>query len=94
MIDRTFLQKTAELAYLSLTQDEIDSLRDDLTGILSFIHDLEEVSTEDMAPLITPFSDTATLREDVIEHTSSPQDILRNAPQTSEDFFLIPRFLC
>ena len=93
MVDKIFVHKTTKLAAIQLTEEEVSSLRTDLTRILSFVEQLPSVPTKDVKPLVIPFHEQASLRKDEVSPDATPGKILENAPQQREDFFLLPKVL-
>jgi aspartyl-tRNA(Asn)/glutamyl-tRNA(Gln) amidotransferase subunit C len=96
-ISREDVVRVAELAYLDLTEAELETYRAQLDEILEYIGKLNELDTakvEPMAQVLT--SDQAadaTLREDVVVRSEVVTDILAQAPDMDEPYFLVPRVI-
>jgi aspartyl-tRNA(Asn)/glutamyl-tRNA(Gln) amidotransferase subunit C len=86
----------ADLANLTLTDEEAGKMRGDLGEILTHMEKLNELDTtnvEPMAQVLYEAEETATLRED-IERPGLGQEIaLANAPLAAAGFFKVPKVI-
>ena len=65
----------------------------DLEEILSFIEKLNELDTSDVEPLIFLSETSSPLREDrELPHVDRDQ-VMRNAPETDGEYFLVPKVI-
>ena len=93
-IERKTVRQISRLARISLDESEIDHFGNDLGRILDWVQQLEAVDTESVAP----FSDMggellSRARDDVAEPAPPRDDLLANAPESSEGFFTVPKIL-
>ncbi|ACO04243.1 MAG TPA: Asp-tRNA(Asn)/Glu-tRNA(Gln) amidotransferase subunit GatC [Persephonella sp.] len=91
MIDRQTVEKVAQLAKLRLTEEEVELFSKQLSDILGFIEKLEELDTENILPFYEMIDQEAPLREDIPEEGLTNDDALKNAPQSEDGFFVVPR---
>lgn len=92
MIARESVLHVAELASLSLAEDEIDSLARDLDAIVRYVEQLNEVDTEGVPPL-TSVGVAGALRPDVVQPGLTREEALAEAPHATEEGFAVPRFV-
>jgi aspartyl-tRNA(Asn)/glutamyl-tRNA(Gln) amidotransferase subunit C len=86
----------ANLANLSLTEEEIARMVDDLGGILEQMDRLAEIDTEGVAPMaqvLFETDETATLRPDVERAPIGSELAVANAPVTSGGFYKVPKVI-
>jgi aspartyl-tRNA(Asn)/glutamyl-tRNA(Gln) amidotransferase subunit C len=86
----------ADLANLSLTDQEIDRLSKDLDEILTHMDTLNEVDTsavEPMAQVLYDAEETATLREDRERATLGNEAALANAPLAGSGYYKVPKVI-
>jgi aspartyl-tRNA(Asn)/glutamyl-tRNA(Gln) amidotransferase subunit C len=86
----------ANLANLSLTEEEIARMVHDLGGILEQMDRLAEIDTEGVAPMAQVLFDTdetATLRPDVERAPIGSELAVANAPVTSGGFYKVPKVI-
>jgi aspartyl-tRNA(Asn)/glutamyl-tRNA(Gln) amidotransferase subunit C len=86
----------ADLANLRLTDEEIVRMSHDLGEILTHIEQLNELDTNDVAPMaqvLFEADETATLREDHPIEPLSNDEAVANAPVKSAGYFKVPRVI-
>lgn len=86
----------ADLANLSLSEDEIHKFSHDLNEILTHIETLNEVDTQNVAPMAQVLYDaeeTATLRPDVPRPTLGTSAAVANAPLSGSGYYKVPRVI-
>lgn len=90
-VDEKLVKDIASLARLDLTADETAMFVSQFKDILDYVSILDEVDTEDVQPAYLSSSNKNSPREDVIEDSVPTEDFLANAPQTKDDYVVIPR---
>jgi aspartyl-tRNA(Asn)/glutamyl-tRNA(Gln) amidotransferase subunit C len=96
-ISREDVVRVAELAYLDLTEAELETYRAQLDEILEYIGKLNELDTANVEPMAQVLTSDqaadATLREDVVVRSEVVGDILAQAPDADGPYFLVPRVI-
>ena len=92
-IDKDKIRHTAKLARISLDENKIDSLSKDLSNIFKFIEKLNKVDTKNVKPLNSILDQSLRLREDKVNDGNIRDQILENAPNKNEDFFIVPKVI-
>jgi aspartyl-tRNA(Asn)/glutamyl-tRNA(Gln) amidotransferase subunit C len=101
-ISREDVLRVAELAHLGLSPEEIDTYRDKLDSILSYMDKLKELditNVEPMAQVIyapaTPGTESShpELREDIVQPCDVSGPILAGAPDAAKPFFRVPKVI-
>lgn len=92
-MDKATVKKVATLARLAITDAEQDKFAVQLSGILKWIEQMNEVDTSKVEPLTNVVNIDARLREDVVTDGNIQADILANAPETLEGFFVVPKVM-
>jgi aspartyl-tRNA(Asn)/glutamyl-tRNA(Gln) amidotransferase subunit C len=86
----------ANLANLSLSEEEVARMIHDLGGILEHMDRLAEIDTEGVAPMaqvLFEAEDTATLRPDVERAPLGNRLAIANAPASGGGYFKVPRVI-
>ncbi len=86
----------ADLANLTLSEDEIHKFAHDLSEILTHVETLNEVDTKDVPPMaqvLFEAEETATLRPDVVRPPLGTAVALANAPLAGSGYFKVPRVI-
>jgi aspartyl-tRNA(Asn)/glutamyl-tRNA(Gln) amidotransferase subunit C len=92
-IDLNTVKKMAHLARLEFNEEGAEKMKQDMTQILDWVEQLNEVDTENVEPLTTMSSEVNVLREDVVGEHLSRERGLQNAPQKDSDYFRVPKVL-
>jgi aspartyl-tRNA(Asn)/glutamyl-tRNA(Gln) amidotransferase subunit C len=90
-IDAATVRKVARLASLRLGEGEAELLAAELSGILTWIEQLNEVDVEGVAPMASTEAVKLPLREDVVTDGGDPARVLANAPKADKGFFVVPK---
>jgi aspartyl-tRNA(Asn)/glutamyl-tRNA(Gln) amidotransferase subunit C len=85
------LKKLAHLSKLSLERDEELRLMSELSSVVTWVDILKKADTKNIEPMFHPGDLTLRLRKDQSYNDNSIKRILLNAPQKSNDFFIVPR---
>ena len=90
-VDSATVRRIARLARIAVAEDEVEHLRSEINAILAFVEQLDEVDVTGIEPMtsVTPMS--MKKRADIVTDGEIAEDIVRNAPQTEDNFFLVPK---
>ncbi|MGC9155444.1 MAG: Asp-tRNA(Asn)/Glu-tRNA(Gln) amidotransferase subunit GatC [Ferrimicrobium sp.] len=92
-IDQADVAHIAQLARLSLSDEELREYEDTLSRILDVI---EVMNAEDLSaypPMDHPLETVNLLRDDVVQPGIDREVVLGMAPSAEEDYFRVPRIL-
>ena len=90
-IDKKTVDKVSTLAKIKLDDKKIDDLTEELSKILDWINQLNQVNTEDILPLTGVLKTKLFLREDIVVEDSNLEEVLSNSPESIEGFYVVPR---
>ena len=90
-IDKNTTLKIAKLTRLKIKDSEIAEFSDQLSSILDWVEQLNEVNTNNIGPISNVSNAELTLREDVEINKNDSNDILSNAPEKLENYFVVPK---
>lgn len=90
-IDRDTVKKVAGLAQLRMTDEQLDKHTPELNNILKFIEQLGEVNTDNVEPLANVARIDLVRRKDEVTDGGYAQDVLKNAPEAVEGYFVVPK---
>jgi aspartyl-tRNA(Asn)/glutamyl-tRNA(Gln) amidotransferase subunit C len=90
-VDEATVRRIARLARIKVTDAEARALEKELSGILDWVKQLDEVDTKNVAPMtrVTPM--TLKQRADVVTDGGIADDIVANAPAREDHFFVVPK---
>jgi aspartyl-tRNA(Asn)/glutamyl-tRNA(Gln) amidotransferase subunit C len=90
-LDKAAVAHIAALARIRLAEAELEPLADQLSHILTWVEQLNEVDTSDVPPIASAAAKALPMREDEVTDGGRREDILANAPRTARAFFVVPK---
>ena len=88
------VKRTAELARLDFSTDQLNRLVDEFSELLGYFELLREVDTGSAEPLYHPLPRADTpFREDLAEVELSSEEALREAPESANGLFKVPKVI-
>jgi aspartyl-tRNA(Asn)/glutamyl-tRNA(Gln) amidotransferase subunit C len=93
IVDIPTVNKIARLSRLDIPEKNKQSLTNDLNNILGFVANLEEVDTSSVEPLASVTGHKLPLRSDIVTDGNMEDLVLKNAPESSSGFFVVPKVI-
>ncbi|WP_121970354.1 Asp-tRNA(Asn)/Glu-tRNA(Gln) amidotransferase subunit GatC [Leptolyngbya sp. BC1307] len=93
MIDLEQVRKVAKLARLELSDVEEQQFTSQLSSILEYVQQLDELDTESVPPTTRAIEVSNITRPDQLETFTEREAILDSAPDREGDFFKVPKIL-
>jgi len=90
-LDKDTVARIATLARIKVPAEAREALAKELSGILTWIEQLNEVSTEGVEPMASVVEMTLPMREDKVTDGGRRDEILANAPEQAKGFFVVPK---
>ncbi len=90
-IDDATVRHIARLARIRVDDAQAKTLQSELTAILQWVEQLNEVDTDGVEPMSCVIDTPLTMREDEVTDGGTPQDILKNAAERAGRFFVVPK---
>ncbi|HPC29919.1 MAG TPA: Asp-tRNA(Asn)/Glu-tRNA(Gln) amidotransferase subunit GatC [Candidatus Ratteibacteria bacterium] len=92
-IDRKTVNYLAKLARIRIDETQMDSIVSDLATIISYVSQLNQINTEDVQPAkhVLPFHNIS--RKDNTKPSLPLEDVLKNAPEKTGNFFKVPKII-
>ena len=90
-LDEATVARIARLARIAVPEAELEPLAVELSHILEWIEQLNEVDTGGVAPMRCVAAMKLAWREDRVTDGGRPEDILANAPERQDGYFVVPK---
>ena len=90
-IDTDTARRVAHLARIRVDEDDLPALAGELSNILTFMEQLNEVDVEGVEPMTSVTPMRLKRRADVVTDGNMQDKILSNAPDAREGFFAVPK---
>jgi aspartyl-tRNA(Asn)/glutamyl-tRNA(Gln) amidotransferase subunit C len=96
-ITREDVLRVADLAYLDLSDAELQTYRAQIDEILEYVGKLNELDTANVEPMAQVLADDqtadATLREDLVVPCAVADEVLQPAPDAEPPYFRVPKVI-
>ena len=90
-IDAATVRRVARLARIREPEDRLEPLARELSAIMGWIEQLNEIDTEGVEPMTSAVAATLPMREDIVTDGGDADAILSNAPAKADGFFIVPK---
>ncbi len=90
-IDAATVRRVAKLARIREEQERLEPLARELSGIMGWIDQLNEVDVEGVEPMASAVAVKLPLRADAVTDGGDRDAILANAPADADGFFVVPK---
>ena len=92
-LTRETVANVARLAHIEMDEAALDTYAPQLSHIMNWIEQLGEVDTSNVAPVASATDITLKLRKDEVTDGERQDDILANAPETKEGYFVVRKII-
>ena len=90
-IDAATVRKVANLARIREPEERLEPLAQELSAILAWIEQLNEVDTDGVEPMTSVVAAKLPMRQDVVTDGGYVEKVLANAPKAHNGFFVVPK---
>ena len=90
-VDIDTVKRVARLARIAVTDEDAGRMTSELNAILGFVEQLNEVDVEGVEAMTSVTPMQLRRREDKITDGGYPDKIVKNAPLSEDNFFMVPK---
>ncbi len=90
-VDEATVRRIARLARIKISDAEAKGLETELSGILDWVKQLDEVDTANVEPMTRVVAHTLKMRDDVVTDGEIADQVTANAPLAEDNFFVVPK---
>ena len=87
------IERIAHLARIGVTRADVLDVQAKLDGIFKLIDEMQAVDTQGIEPMSHGLDMVLRLRDDAVTETNHREKYQKNAPQTAEGYFLVPKVI-
>ena len=92
-LDSDAVLNIAKLARISIAEDDIPAMADQLSKILNFVEQMNAVDTNGVEPMAHPLDLTQRLRDDEVTESDQREQFQSIAPQVEAGLYLVPKVI-
>ncbi|MBP5344228.1 MAG: Asp-tRNA(Asn)/Glu-tRNA(Gln) amidotransferase subunit GatC [Alphaproteobacteria bacterium] len=90
-LNQETIKNLSSLSRLRLPAEREAKILGDLQSILDWVEQLKEVNIDGVEPLVSVTEGTAPMREDVVTDGGLQTELMANAPEQVQGFYVVPK---
>ena len=90
-VDKDTVRRIAKLARIAMDDAQAGEMEAELNALLAWVEQLREVDVEKVPPMTSVVEQRLRMREDVVSDGGYADDLMKNAPQSENHFFVVPK---
>lgn len=90
-LDTSTVRTIAFLARIRVKDEELEPMAKELSDLLGWVEQLNEVDTSAVEPMTSVAEMTLPKRRDAVTDGGKPENVLANAPESEDGFFTVPK---
>jgi aspartyl-tRNA(Asn)/glutamyl-tRNA(Gln) amidotransferase subunit C len=90
-VDEATVRRIARLARIKVSDAEAKGLEKELSGILDWVRQLDEVETASVEPMTRVAAQKLKMRDDLVTDGEIADDVMANAPFAEDHYFVVPK---
>ncbi|MEA1892729.1 MAG: Asp-tRNA(Asn)/Glu-tRNA(Gln) amidotransferase subunit GatC [Campylobacterota bacterium] len=92
--DEALLTKLEKLSFLKVDENKREKIIEQFSEIVTFVDNLSELNTDGVDENFAMNDSSTYTREDIpTSDVAIQKDILKHAPQSADDFFIVPKII-
>ena len=94
IVDDKLIAKLEKLSSLKIEDDKKEMIKSDIAQMLEFINNLNEVDVSNVQAIASTVSGGTAFREDIVVSSKEiSNSILKNAPKSEDNYFVVPKII-
>lgn len=90
-VDQDTVRRVARLARLAIAESRVEPMVGELNRILAWVEQLKEVNTDGIEPMTSVMKMDLKRRADRVTDGGYAEDLMKNAPASEDNFFVVPK---
>ncbi len=87
------IHRIADLAHIEISPEQAQRMQGELNNIFQMIERIQAVDTDGIEPMPHPHDGYQRLRDDVVREVNDRENNMKNAPEQSDGYFLVPQVI-
>ena len=90
-ITKELVEYVANLSRIKLDENSAEKMQTELGAVIEYMEVLNSLDTKDIEPMSHVFSVNNVMREDDVYESYDRQELLKNAPEHTDETFVVPK---
>lgn len=92
-ITKEIVRKTAHLARLRFSEEQVEEMIQDLQQMVDWVEKLQEVDTKGIKPITNMSYEVNAFRDDEVKPHLPRNQVFKNAPKHDSEYFRVPKVI-
>ena len=92
-VDAATVKRIGRLARIRVEENDVEKYQSEINAILGFVEQLSEVDVAGVEPMTSVTPMQLRRREDKVTDGGYPERIVKNAPLSEDNFFMVPKVI-
>ena len=92
-IDANLMHRLEKLSKIELSEEKRGEVQTQLSEIVNFVENLSSLDTSNIEGTFTTLAGGTPLREDIPTKSSVRDEVLKSAPKSEDNFFVVPKII-
>ena len=92
-VDKDTVRRIAKLARLAVPETRLEPMAAELNGIFQWVEMLGEVDVDGVPAMTSVVAHKLRRRADEVSDGNVADGLMRNAPESEENFFVVPKVM-
>ena len=92
-VDAATVKRIGRLARIRIEENEVESYQGEINAILGFVEQLAEINVDGVEAMTSVTPMVLRRRDDAVTDGGYAEKIVRNAPLTEDNFFMVPKVI-
>lgn len=90
-ITKELVEYVANLSRIKLNDEQTEKMQAELASVIDYMEVLNKLDTDNVEPLSHVFNITNVMREDIVKESYDSKELLKNAPEHTDETFIVPK---
>lgn len=90
-ISKELVEYVANLSRIKLDDKQSEKMQSELASVIEYMEVLNKLDTDKIEPLSHIFNITNVMREDSVKASIDRDELLKNAPEHTDETFVVPK---
>jgi aspartyl-tRNA(Asn)/glutamyl-tRNA(Gln) amidotransferase subunit C len=90
-VDAKTVKRVAHLARIALPEEDVAKMQGEINAMLGFVEQLNEVDVTGVEPMTSVMPMAMKKRQDGVTDGEIAPQIVKNAPASEDDYFMVPK---
>ena len=87
------IHRIADLGRIDISDEQVKVMQGELNDIFQMIEQIRSIDTSGVEPMPNPHDGIEHLRDDIVTEGDNRTENMKNAPEKSEGYFLVPQVI-